>query len=206
MFARSTTVLAHRENMDRGIMLIRDEVMPAVLDMSGCIGMSMLADRESGRCIATTAWESREAMEASATAVRPMRDRAADALGGTAQVDEWEIGVLHRDHPSAPGACVRVTWVRTDPGTMDRAVEYYKTMLLPEMEQWDGFCSASMLLDRTEGLSVSSVTYDSREAMGALRDRASRIRDKAMQEIGAEVLEVREFELALAHLRVPELV
>jgi quinol monooxygenase YgiN len=206
VYARSTTVLAHRENMDRGVALIRDEIMPAVLDMPGCIGMSMLADRESGRCIATTAWDSREAMEASATAVRPMRDRAADALGGTAQVDEWEIGVLHRDHPSARGACVRVTWVRVEPSAMDRSVEVYRTMLLPEMEQIAGFCSASLLLDRAEGLSVSSVTYDSREAMAASRDAASRIRETAMREIGGEVLEIREFELALAHLRVPELV
>jgi hypothetical protein len=192
--------------MDRGITLLRDEIMPAVLGMPGCIGMSMLADRESGRCIVTTAWDSRESMDASAVAVRPMRDRAADALSGTAQVDEWEIGVLHRDHTSTPGACVRVSWVRSDPETMDRAVEFYKTTLLPEMEQWDGFCSASMLLDRREGLSVSSVTFDSRDAMAAVRDRASRFRDDAMREIGGEIIEVREFDLALAHLRVPELV
>ncbi|MCE3550545.1 hypothetical protein LWC33_03645 [Pseudonocardia sp. RS11V-5] len=206
MYARSTTILAHRESMDRGIALIRDEIMPAVLDMPGCIGMSMLADRESGRCIATTAWDSHEAMEASAGVVRPMRDRAADALGGTAQVDEWELAVLHRNHTSAPGACVRVSWVRSDPATLDRAVGFYKATMLPEMEQWDGFCSASMLLDRDEGLSVSSVTFDSYDAMATLRDRAARFRDNAMQEIGGEVLEVREFELALAHLRVPELV
>jgi quinol monooxygenase YgiN len=206
VFARSTTVLAHRESMDRGIMLIRDEIMPAVLDMPGCIGMSMLADRESGRCIATTAWESREAMQESAPKVRSMRDRAADALGGTAQVDEWEIGVLHRDHTSASGACTRVTWVRVPPESMDRVLEVYRTMLLPEMEQVDGFCSASLLLDREEGLTVSSVTFDSREAMAGSRDTASRLRETAMREIGGEVLEVREFELALAHLRVPELV
>ncbi|MFR9801548.1 hypothetical protein ACL02T_04485 [Pseudonocardia sp. RS010] len=206
MFARSTTILAHRESMDRGIALIRDEIMPAVLDMSGCIGMSMLADPESGRCITTTAWDSREAMQESAAEVRPMRDRAVDALEGTAQVDEWEIGVLHRDHPSAPGAWVRVTWVRGDPARMDGAVEFYTSTLLPEMEQWEGFCSASLLLDRAEGLSVSSVTYDSREAMAAARDTASRTRESAMRETGGEVLEVREFELVLAHLRVPELV
>jgi heme-degrading monooxygenase HmoA len=206
VFARSTTVLAHKESMDRGIAMIRDEVMPAVLDMPGCIGMSMLADRESGRCIATTAWDSTESMQASAPAVRPMRDRAADSLGGTAQVDEWEIGVLHRAHTSAPGACTRVTWVRVKPESMDRALEVYRTMLLPEMEQVDGFCSASLLLDRDEGLTVSSVTFDSREAMAASGDTASRLRETAMQELGGEVLEVREFELALAHLRVPELV
>ncbi|MFC5948769.1 hypothetical protein ACFQH9_10830 [Pseudonocardia lutea] len=206
MYARSTTVLAHRECIDRGIAMMRDEVMPAVLDMTGCIGISMLVDRESGRCIATTAWESRDAMTASAAAVRPLRDRAADALNGTAQVDEWEIGVLHRAHTSAPGACTRVTWVRMNPEVMDRGLEVYRTTLLPALGEMDGFCSASLLMDRDEGLTVSSVAFDSAQAMSASRDMAMRLRSDAAENLGAEILEVREFELALAHLRVPELV
>ncbi|WP_345383889.1 hypothetical protein [Pseudonocardia yuanmonensis] len=206
MYARSTTVLAHRESMDRGIAMIRDEVMPAVLDMAGCIGLSMLADRESGRCIVTSAWETREAMHDSEPMVRPLRDRAADALSGTAQVDEWEIGVLHRAHTSAPGACTRVTWVRMDPGGMDRGLETYRTTLLPAMGEMDGFCSASLLMDRDEGITVSSVTFDSAEAMAASRDFAARLRSEAAESLGAEIVEVREFELALAHLRVPEMV
>ena len=53
---------------------------------------------------------------------------------------------------------------------------------------------------------MSSVTFDSAEAMAASRDEAERMRTNATAELGAEVLEVAEFELALAHLRVPELV
>lgn len=206
MYARSTTILAHPENLDRGIALVRDEVMPAVLDAPGCIGMSMIVDRESGRCIATTAWESMDAMRDSEGMVRPLRDRVADVLGARAQVDEWEIGVLHRAHTSSPGACVRVAWLRLDPAAMDRALDRFRQTLLPALERMDGFCSASLLMDRAEGITVSSVTFDSAEAMAASRDEAERMRTNAAAELGAEVLEVAEFELALAHLRVPELV
>jgi quinol monooxygenase YgiN len=206
VYARSTTILAHPENLDRGVALARDEVLPAVLDTPGCIGMSMIVDRDSGRCIATTAWESTEAMRDSEGMVRPLRDRVADVLGGRAQVDEWEIGVLHRAHNSAPGACVRVTWLRFDPATMDRGLDMYRQSLLPAMERMDGFCSASLLMDRAEGITVSSVTFDSADAMAASSDEAERMRANVTAELGAEVLEVAEFELALAHLRVPELV
>ncbi|MCW0214582.1 MAG: antibiotic biosynthesis monooxygenase [Pseudonocardia sp.] len=206
MYARSTTILAHPENIDRGITQVRDIVMPAVLDAPGCIGMSMLVDRDSGRCIATTAWESADAMRDSEPMIRPLRDRAADMLGGSAQVDEWEIGVLHRDHRSAPGACVRVSWLRLGPAAMDRGLDMYRHTVMPMMERMDGFCSASLLMDRAEGITVSSVTFDSVDAMMAGRDEGERMRANVSAELGAEVLEVAEFELALAHLRVPELV
>jgi hypothetical protein len=52
---------------------------------------------------------------------------------------------------------------------------------------------------------VSSVTYDSLEALERNRDAAMSVRSVGTQDAGAEVLEVCEFELALAHLRVPEL-
>ena len=205
MHARSTTVRAHPESIDAGIAHVRDEVMPMVLGMDGCTGMSMLVDRTSGRCIVTTAWRSEEAMAASADAVRETRERAAEIMGGRPQVDEWEIAVLHRDHTSSPGACVRATWVRMTPEQTDRAIDFYKMGLLPEVETLEGFCSASLLVDRSGGYGVSSVTFDRREDMERSRTKAESMRQRGTQEVGFEIVDVGEFELALAHLRVPEM-
>jgi hypothetical protein len=144
-------------------------------------------------------------MRASVEQVRPLRDRAAEIFGGTAQVDEWEIAVLHRDHTSREGACVRATWIQVEPGQLDRAIDMYKMSSLPAMEELEGFCSASLLVDRGTGRAVSSATYDSREAMERNREQASTVRAAVTREAGAQVLEVCEFELALAHLRVPEM-
>src|SRR3712207_8659341 len=41
-------------SLDDAIAYVRDEVWPAVRDMDGCVGLSMMCDRESGRCIATS--------------------------------------------------------------------------------------------------------------------------------------------------------
>jgi hypothetical protein len=49
------------------------------------------------------------------------------------------------------------------------------------------------------------VTYDSFEAMERSRDAAAAMRSAASKDAGAEVLDTGEFELAVAHLRVPEL-
>ena len=206
MYARSTTIQAQPSSIDAGIAHIRDEVMPALQGMPGCVGVSLLVDRQSGRCIATSAWETEEAMLASREHVTPIRDRAAEMFGGTANVEQWEIAALHRDHRSADGAGVRATWVKVPPDQIAQGIEHYKSSVLPQLENLDGFCSASLLVDRASGRAVSSVTFDSLDAMRRNRDQATALKATSMREAGAEELDECEFELALAHLRVPELV
>lgn len=179
--------------------------MPALQAMDGCVGISLLVDRESGRCIATTAWETEEAMHASAERAAPLRAQAVEAFGGTATVEEWEIAVLHRDHRTHEGACVRATWAQLEPGQIDGGIEHYKASVLSAMEDLDGFCSASLMVDRASGRGVSSASFDSREAMERGKERAGALKTSSIREVGAQELDECEFELALAHLRVPEL-
>jgi heme-degrading monooxygenase HmoA len=206
VYARSTTIQAQPSSIDDGIAYLRDEVMPALQEIDGCVGVSLLVDRESGRCIATSAWETDEAMHASAERVQPIREQAAEKFGGSANVEEWEIAALHRDHRSGAGACARVTWVSGDADRMDQNVEYYKTAVLPDLENLEGFCSASLLINRASGRAVSCATFDSREAMERNREQSMALKNEKIQEANVEELDEREFELAIAHLRVPELV
>lgn len=206
MYARSTTVHAQPSNIDAGIAYVRDEVMPALQAMGGCVGLSLLVDRESGRCIATSAWETDEALRTSTEQAAPLRERAREIFGGDVTVDEWEVGVLHRDHHSRDGACVRATWLKVPREAADRAIGFYKSEVLPAIEGLEGFCSASLLINRSTGRAVSSATFDSREAMDRNREQAGELRNARTRELGADVIDVGEFELAIAHLRVPEMV
>ena len=83
MYARTTTLRGNPEAMDEGIAFVRDEVMPLVRGMDGHVGLSMLCDRDSGRCIVTSAWQSEDALRASAEAVRDSRTRAGEIFGDT---------------------------------------------------------------------------------------------------------------------------
>jgi heme-degrading monooxygenase HmoA len=206
VYARSTTIQAQPSSIDAGIAHIRNVVMPALQQVDGCVGMSLLVDRDSGRCIATSAWQTEHAMHASADQVRPVRDQAAEMFGGSPTVDEWEIAVLHRDHRSGVGAGVRATWLKIHPDQFDRAIEFYRASVLPAIEELDGFCSASLMIDRTSWRAVSSSTFDSLDAMERNGDQARSLRTARLRDLGADQLDVGEFELTFAHLRVPELV
>jgi quinol monooxygenase YgiN len=203
--ARTTHLQADRSKIDDGIAYVRDEVIPAVTAMEGCVGMSLLVDRESGHFIATTAWQTQEAMAATAERVRPVRERAEQVLGaGTSDVDQWEVAVVHRDHASPEGACARVTWVSGAP-SIERVVDVYRMGILPRLQELDGFCSASLMTDRETGRAVGTVSFDSREAMERSRETTAAIRGAAVAEMGATVDRVAEMEVALAHLHVPEM-
>lgn len=192
--------------IDAGITYVRDVVMPQVRDLEGCVGISLLADRASGRCIATTAWQSEDAMRATADTVAAIRSRAAEEFGGETSVDEWEVAYLHRDHRTGEGACARVTWTEADPAALDRIIDAFKMGIMPRVEQIPGFCSASLLIDRATGRGCFTASYDSTEAMARATDTAMGLRADLMQDTAMRVTEVAEFELALAHLDVPELV
>jgi heme-degrading monooxygenase HmoA len=205
MYARSTTIQGQPSSIDAGIAHTRDSAMPALEGIDGCVGLSLLVDRTSGRCIVTTSWESEEAMRASEESIRPIRDRAAELLGGSRQVEEWEIAAMHREHHASEGACVRATWVKVGADQIDRGIDFYKMTILPALEELEGFCSGSLLVDRASGRGVASATFDSVDAMERNRDQLDRIRATGSQEARAEVLDECDFELALAHLRVPEM-
>jgi hypothetical protein len=207
MHARSVTIMATPDSIDAGVAFVRDEVMQTMMSMDGWIGLSLLVDRTSGRCITTSAWQDRDSMLAGGEQLRPLRRRGAELMGGgEPQAEEWEISVLHRDHTSQQGACVRATWVRMDPQQVDRGVDIFKNSALPAIEGYDGFCSSSLLVNRENGRAVVSVSFDSRAAMERNREQGRQVRERTVREMNAEILEVVEFELALAHLRVPELV
>jgi hypothetical protein len=204
MFARSTTVTGRPTSVDDAVRYLHDKVLPALSGLDGWVGLSMLADRDSGRCIATTSWEAEPAMHDSESPLHALRLRYAEILGGRPEVQEWEIAVLHRLHYAPDGACSRVIWGRGEPTGIEAATGAFRTGLLPRIEDLPGFCSLSFLVDRETGRTVTAVVHESRAAMAAAADAAWPLREEFARQLDSTITEVAGFDLALAHLRVPE--
>jgi heme-degrading monooxygenase HmoA len=199
VYARSTTFQGMPGNIDAGIAFIKSEAGPRLDKVEGCRGLSMLVDRDTGHCIATRSWDHETAMRASDDQLRPIRDRGRDILGGSMQVDEWEIAVMHR---TQLGEFCRVSWLQ---GDVDAMTETLRVAILPELEQTPGFCSASLLVNRSTGLCCATTAWETREAMEASRASADDMRNRTARDTGGEIVEVHEYELAYAHLHVPEM-
>ncbi len=206
MYARTTTVRGDPRAVDDGIAFARSEVWPQLERMDGCVGMSMLADREAGRCIVTAAWTTEDAMRASADQVRELRRQLDEVLRAeSVEIAEWEIAVLHRFRPPGEGACVRAIWSDVRAGQVDGMVDALRMSLLPRLDDLPGFCSVSLLVDRGSLRAVAAVTYEDRAAMERAREQAAALREEFSGTMGSTITEVAEFDLAVAHLRVPEM-
>ncbi len=206
MYARSSMIQAQASMIDAGIDHVRDVVMPAMSHLAGFVGLSLMIDRGSGRCVATSAWRTDEAVRASASAAERIREQAAATFGGSVQVDDWEAAVMHRTHHTSGASCMRATWVRGDPARLDESIDVFRIGALPTVEDLDGFCSASMLVNRHDGRAVITVAYRDQDAMQRNREAARGIREQTMQQAQFELLDTGEFELALGHLHIPETV
>jgi quinol monooxygenase YgiN len=206
MYARTTTVRGDPRAVEDGVAFTRSDLWPTIQRMDGCIGMSMLADRDEGRCILTSAWAGEDAMRASADEIGELRRQVAEVLRADAvDIAEWEIAVLHRSRPAGDAACVRCTWMDVPAGHVDEMVDAVRMSLLPRLEDLPGFCSVSLLVDRLGSRGVAAVTYADRDAIERTREEGAALREELSRATGSTVTEVAEFDLAMAHLHVPEM-
>ncbi len=208
MHARSTTYTGDPSAIDDGIAYVRDKVLPAVRQMDGCIGLSMLVDRHTGRCLVTTSWDDAEAMHRSEAAIGGIRETAVRTVHGASsetEVAEWAIAVLHRLRSAPEGAATRVIRTRGPVGRMDAVVDGFRSIVVPRAEHLTGFCSVSFLVDEHSGRCAIAATYESRQTMSRAKGQAVAIREEFLDRMGLQVVDVAEFDLVIASLRVPEM-
>jgi heme-degrading monooxygenase HmoA len=209
MYARSTTFRGDPNAIDDGIAYTRDKVLPAVQQMDGCVGLSMLADRHTGRCIVTTSWDDAEAMRNSAEAVRAIRETALTTVHGVAsetEVVEWEVGVVHRVRKASEHAASRVIFTKAPLGQADRIIDGFRSSIVPRIGDLVGFCSISLFLNRETGRCAIATVYEDRQTMNRAKGQAQAMRGEFTEHMGMHVTDVAEFDVAVAHLRVPETV
>jgi heme-degrading monooxygenase HmoA len=100
VYARISTLEGSPEHIDEGLRQVRENGLPQLKQQEGFKGMVALADRQTGKTIGISFWESEEALKASEEAADRVREDAAEALSETiAAVERYEVGLF--EVPSA---------------------------------------------------------------------------------------------------------
>lgn len=94
MFARVSTIQGTPEQAEGATEMFRAQVLPAVAEMGGKGGV-LLLDRDNGKALSITVWESEEAMRESEERGNALRQQASEAVGATAPagVERFEVVV-----------------------------------------------------------------------------------------------------------------
>jgi heme-degrading monooxygenase HmoA len=83
------------DQMDESLRQAREVVLPRAKRMDGFKGLIALGDRQSGKTLGITFWESEEAMRASEEEDNRMRSESAEASGEqVAGVERYEVGLF----------------------------------------------------------------------------------------------------------------
>jgi heme-degrading monooxygenase HmoA len=83
MFARIHTLQTTTEQHDRGLEIVRDQLLPYLRDSTGFRGLIRLDDREAGKTLVITLWADEDALEASSGAAEHFSGLAAETSGAT---------------------------------------------------------------------------------------------------------------------------
>jgi hypothetical protein len=91
MHARVNTFEGSVDRVDEGIRDMQERIVPWTREVDGCKGAIALVDRESGKTIGITLWESQDKMLASESGAAELRSASADVIGATPQVERYEV-------------------------------------------------------------------------------------------------------------------
>ena len=92
MFARMFTIEGRHEQLDEFSRLGEKKVLPALRRFDGFEGSLVLANRQNGKILIVTLWESEEAMRSGEKASHWFRAFSAEAAGGEVTgVERYEV-------------------------------------------------------------------------------------------------------------------
>jgi heme-degrading monooxygenase HmoA len=98
VYARVSIFEGSPEQIDEMLRQVREVVLPQAKQDEGFKGIIALGDRQSGKTLGITFWESEEAMRASEEDANRLRSVSAEAGGQQiASVESYEVGLFEVD-------------------------------------------------------------------------------------------------------------
>jgi heme-degrading monooxygenase HmoA len=95
VYARVSMFESSPDQIDEFLRQAREQVLPQAKQDEGFKGMVALTDRQSGKSLGISFWESEEAMRASEEGANRLREESAEAGRGTVTgVERYEVGLF----------------------------------------------------------------------------------------------------------------
>ncbi len=201
MYVRTTYATGDPAEIGAAIDALRTEAPGLLQDQPGYRGFGLFADRELGKIIVSSWWESEQAQQDSDARLKQRRAELLAPFATTATTDVWEAPVAVPSLEVGAGAGFRLNRMDFDPATADRLVEVFRTDVLPRLQAIDGFTGTALLIDRARGRGSVGVLFHDRAALVASRGPQAAVRGRGVAKSGVALRSIEEFEVILAERR-----
>src|SRR5579859_5233463 len=132
MHVRITTV-SGAANIDKGIDVIRDDILPRVREQHGFRGLSVSGDRSTGLVNVLSQWETEADLDASESVADEARSDTLSVIGGQTSVARYEQLLWEVVTPASRGAKLQIRDIKMDPQRIDDNLIFFKEAVLPTM-------------------------------------------------------------------------
>lgn len=166
-------------NVDAGVDLIRDQVLPICHAQKGYLGTTVSVDRENSVYGIITMWETTEDREASNDALAQSRIDVANAVGGSFTVENYEQVVMEANAMPSVGSALSVARLSMNPDQVDENVDYFRSTPLPAMLATPGVQAVRNLVNRETGQAIVGVVFSDADALSAAADASASRREAA---------------------------
>ena len=116
MHARVTTMEGSSERLDEGLREIKEEVLPELQQQDGFRGFVVFDNRQDGKLVGFSLWESEQAMQASEEVGERTRRKSAQTMSDTiAGVERYEVALFEVPSAGPVGAVTDTVGGVTEP-------------------------------------------------------------------------------------------
>jgi heme-degrading monooxygenase HmoA len=189
-------------DIDAGVALLRDQIVPQLEQQKGFRGLSLSANRDTGQVSVLTLWETEGDLHASESATEKLRGDTLKVLGAGAPTIEHfeevvsEVGSV----PPGPGSRLQVRRITVAPDRIEENLAFFRANVLPEITSTPGFQAVRQLINRDTGEGAVGTVWADESSLQAA-DKQSEGRRSAAAERGVNFGDVDTREILYMTMR-----
>lgn len=201
MFVRTVYATGDPAQLGTAVGALKTRGHDLLEERPGYRGAGVFVDRDLGKLLTVSWWDSVEARRNSDEVMSARRPELLQPFAGTVAVENYEAVVFHRAHRPVAGGRLRVTRLEFEPADADLAADTFHAGVLPRLDVLPGFAGAALFLDRERGRGMSGVLFADRVSLAASRSAQAMIRRESAAKAHVRVVALEEFEVIHADVR-----
>ncbi|MDI2129145.1 antibiotic biosynthesis monooxygenase [Yinghuangia seranimata] len=195
MYVRTTYVTGDPAQLGAALDALSREAPDLLRAQAGFRRFGLFADREVGKLLMGSWWESESARAESDKMLRERRMELLQPFATTVTTEAWEAVSFTPQPQVGPGGWLRTGRVEFAPSDAALYVSTFNEMGRPGLEAIDGLVGATLFMNGSAGRGMVGTLFRDKASMIASRGPQAAVRGEGLKKANVTLLSIEEFEL-----------